>query len=95
MLVTEALCRKTGKSLKQLVAESSRAVCLSKNFMPKKKKQKTATGAVSGEKKVQDAPAQSTPAKVKNNSKTTHGDKKPVNKNRNRKRTKKANTDKQ
>lgn len=95
MLVTEALCRKTGKSLKQLVAESSRAVCLSKNFMPKKKKQKTATGAVSGEKKVQDAPTQSTPAKVKNNSKSTHGDKKPVNKNRNRKRTKKANTDKQ
>lgn len=57
MLVTEALCRKTGKSLAELVKGSQRALCLSKNFMPKKKKQKTASGAVSGENKVQETPA--------------------------------------
>ena len=49
MLVTEALCRKTGKSLKTLVKESKRATCFSKDYMPKKKKQKPAKIAVSGE----------------------------------------------
>ena len=43
MLVTEALCRKTGKPLKALIKESKRAVCLSKTYMPKKKKQKPTT----------------------------------------------------
>jgi DNA polymerase III epsilon subunit-like protein len=42
MLVTEALCKKTGKTLKELVKGSQRAVCLSKTYMPKKKKQKPA-----------------------------------------------------
>ena len=49
MLVTEALCLKTGKSLKTLVKESKRATCFSKDYMPKKKKQKPAKIAVSGE----------------------------------------------
>lgn len=40
MMVTEALCKKTGKPLKELVKESKRSVCLSKTYMPKKKKQK-------------------------------------------------------
>ena len=48
MLVTEALCLKTGKSLKTLVKESKRATCFSKDYMPKKKKQKPAKIAVSG-----------------------------------------------
>ena len=42
MLVTEALCRSTGKSLETLVGESQRAVYESKAYMPKKKKQKVA-----------------------------------------------------
>lgn len=50
MLVTEALCRKTGKPLSVLVKESKRAVCLSKTYMPKKKKQKAPAGAVSSAK---------------------------------------------
>ena len=41
MLVTEALCKATGKSLQTLVSESQRAVYESKAYMPKKKKQKT------------------------------------------------------
>ncbi|MBR2056538.1 MAG: hypothetical protein IJ978_02625, partial [Clostridia bacterium] len=49
MLVTEALCLKAGKSLKTLVKESKRATCFSKDYMPKKKKQKPAKIAVSGE----------------------------------------------
>ena len=49
MLVAEALCLKTGKSLKTLVKESKRATCFSKDYMPKKKKQKPAKIPVSGE----------------------------------------------
>lgn len=49
MLVTEALCLKTGKSLKTLVKESKCATCFSKDYMPKKKKQKPAKIAVSGD----------------------------------------------
>lgn len=49
MLVTEALCLKTGKSLKTLVKESKNATCFSKDYMPKKKKQKPAKIAVSGD----------------------------------------------
>lgn len=51
MLVTEALCRKTGKTLDTLVKESQRAICLSKTYMPKKKKQKTAEKAEKSEVK--------------------------------------------
>ena len=54
MLVTEALCKKTGKSLKTLVKESTRATCFSKDYMPKKKKQKPAKIAVSGETSTRD-----------------------------------------
>ncbi len=46
MLVTEALCKKTGKTLKELVKGSQRAVCLSKTYMPKKKKQKPAQNEI-------------------------------------------------
>ena len=49
MMVTEALCRKTDKTLEALVKESQRAICLSKTYMPKKKKQKPATTAEKGE----------------------------------------------
>ena len=106
MLVTEALCRKTGKSLSTLVKESKRAVCLSKNFMPKKKKQKTATGAVSGDNKVQETSAPKANhgqdgSKVKQTKKQTkkqadkkQTDKKPASKGKNRRKSQKPKTEK-
>ncbi len=63
MLVTEALCRATGKPLKSLIKESKRAVCLSKTYMPKKKKQKPGTDGKDGEKAAN--PTQNQPSKAK------------------------------
>ncbi len=63
MLVTEALCRATGKPLKTLIKESKRAVCLSKTYMPKKKKQKPSTEGKDGEKVAK--PTQNQPPKAK------------------------------
>ena len=63
MLVTEALCRKTGKTLDTLVKESQRAICLSKTYMPKKKKQKPSTDGKDGEKVAK--PTQNQPPKAK------------------------------
>ena len=72
MLVTEALCRATGKPLKTLIKESKRAVCLSKTYMPKKKKQKPGTDGKDGEKVANST--QNQPSKAKKPSQ------KPVNK---------------
>ena len=63
MLVTEALCRATGKPLKTLIKESKRAVCLSKTYMPKKKKQKPSTEGKDGKKVAK--PTQNQPPKAK------------------------------
>lgn len=63
MLVTEALCKATGKPLKTLIKESKRAVCLSKTYMPKKKKQKPSTDGKDGEKVAN--PTQNQPSKAK------------------------------
>lgn len=63
MLVTEALCKATGKPLNTLIKESKRAVCLSKTYMPKKKKQKPNTDSKDGEKVAK--PTQNQPQKAK------------------------------
>ncbi len=76
MLVTEALCRNTGKSLNQLVKESERALCFSKNYMPKKKKQKSANGAVSGESASKRKPANQQNPTKSNGAKPTYAKKK-------------------
>ena len=90
MLVTEALCKKTGKTLKELVALSDRSVCKSQTYMPKKKKQKTSSK--NGKEKTEETPQNPAPKKpavkkptakkpagAKNTKKTTKPNTKKVN----------------